>query len=64
MLRGVMAMAKLQAGDKPAMKAMVDSLQLGGEGKTVAVAFSVPAEMFDALEAMKSKGERRPAEIR
>lgn len=62
MLRGVMAMARLQAGDKPAMKAMVDSLQLGGEGKTVAVAFSVPAEMFDALEAMKS--ERRPADIR
>ena len=64
MLRGVMAMAKLQAGDKPAMKAMVDSLQLGGEGKTVAVAFSVSAEMFDALETMKSKSERRPAEIR
>jgi hypothetical protein len=64
MLRGVMAMAKLQAGDKPAMKAMVDSLQLGGEGKTVAVAFSVPAEMFDALEALKSQSERRPAEIR
>ena len=64
MLRGVMAMARLQAGDKPAMRAMVDSLQLGGEGKTVAVAFSVPAEMFDALEAMKSKSERRPAEIR
>ncbi len=64
MLRGVMAMAKLQASDKPAMKAMVDSLQLGGEGKTVAVAFAVPAEMFDALEAMKPKGERRPAEIR
>jgi len=64
MLRGVMAMARLQAGDKPAMRAMVDSLQLGGEGKTVAVAFSVPAEMFDALEAMKSKSERRPADIR
>jgi len=62
MLRGVMAMARLQASDKPAMKAMVDSLQLGGEGKTVAVAFSVPAEMFDALEAMKN--ERRPADIR
>lgn len=64
MLRGVMAMAKLQAGDKPAIKAMVDSLQLGGEGKTVAVAFSVSAEVFDALETMKSKSERRPAEIR
>ncbi len=65
MLRGVVAMAKLQAGDKPAMKAMVDSLQLGGEGKTVAVGFSVPAEMFDALDAMRTKErERRPAEVR
>ncbi len=66
MLRGVVAMAKLQAGDKPGMKAMVDSLQLGGEGKTVAVGFSVPAEMFDTLEAMKprAKGERAPADAR
>ena len=63
MLRGVVAMAKLQTGDKPGMKAMVDSLQLGGEGTTVAVAFSVPAEMFDALEAMKPR-ERRPADAR
>ena len=66
MLRGVVAMAKLQASDKPAMKAMVDSLQLGGEGKVVAVAFSVPAEMFDALEAMKprAKSQRLPADVR
>lgn len=66
MLRGVVAMAKLQAGDQPGMKAMVDSLQLGGEGKTVAVGFSVPVEMFDALEAMKprTRGERRPADAR
>ncbi len=65
MLRGAVAMAKLQAGDKPALKAMVDSLQLGGEGKTVAVGFSVPAEMFDALEALRSKDKsRRPADAR
>ncbi|MEP7115987.1 MAG: hypothetical protein ABI880_00280 [Acidobacteriota bacterium] len=62
MLRGGVAMAKLQASDKPALKAMVDSLQLGGEGKTVAVGFSVPAEMFDALDALKgARGVRRPA---
>ncbi len=63
MLRGVVAMAKLQAGDQPGMRMMVDSLQLGGEGKTVAVGFSVPAEMFDALDAMKPR-LRRPAEAR
>lgn len=66
MIRGVVAMAKLQSSDKPALKAMVDSLQLGGEGKTVAVGFSVPAEMFDALEAMRPqlREQRRPAERR
>jgi hypothetical protein len=60
MLRGVVAMAKLQSGDNPAFKAMTDSLQLGGEGRTVAVAFSVPSEVFDALEALRQQqGTRR-----
>lgn len=62
MMRGVVAMVKLQADSKPEMRAFVDSLQLGGEGKTVAVGFSVPAEMFDALEKMHEA--RRPAEVR
>ncbi len=62
MMRGVVAMVKLQADGKPEMRAFVDSLQLGGEGKTVAVGFSVPAEMFDALEKMREA--RRPAEVR
>jgi hypothetical protein len=31
---------------------MVDSLQLSGEGKTVALAFDIPSEFFDALEAI------------
>lgn len=59
MMRGVVAMVKLQSDSKPEMRAFVDSLQLGGEGKTVAVGFSVPAEMFDALEKMHEA--RRPA---
>jgi len=62
MMRGVVAMVKLQADSRPEMRAFVDSLQLGGEGKTVAVGFSVPAEMFDALEKMHEA--RRPAEVR
>jgi len=62
MLRGVMAMVKMQADSKPEMRVFVDSLQLGGEGKTVAVGFSMPAEMFDALESLHEK--RRPAEVR
>jgi hypothetical protein len=60
MLRGVVAMVKLQTGDNPQLKQMADSLQLGGEGRTVAVAFSVPAEVFDTLDALRQKsGARR-----
>jgi len=51
-LRGFLAMAKLQAGSRPGMQQMVDSLQLSGEGKVVAMAFNIPSEFFDALEAM------------
>ena len=59
MLRGVVAMAKLQGGDQPALKSMVDSLQLGGEGRTISVAFSASTEMFDALEALKGMHGQR-----
>ena len=63
MLRGVVAMVKLQAGDNPGLKAMTDSLQLGGDGKTVAVAFAVPAEVFDVLDALREqKRQQRGAD--
>jgi hypothetical protein len=51
-VRGFLAMAKLQAGSRPGMQQMVDSLQLSGDGKTVALSFDIPSEFFDALEAM------------
>jgi hypothetical protein len=52
MVRGFLALARLQSGGNAGVKAMVDSLQLSGEGRTVSVAFSVPTEVFEALEAM------------
>ena len=58
-IRGVLAVAKMQAGTKPGMQQMVDSLQLAGEGKTVSLAFAVPSELLDVIEAM-AKG-RKPA---
>lgn len=53
MLRGFLAMAKMGAGSKPELKAMVDSLQLSGEGKHVALTFTLPSELFEALEELK-----------
>jgi hypothetical protein len=56
-LRGFLAMAKLQAGSRPGMQQMVDSLQLSGDGKVVAMSFTIPSEFFDALEAIaRQKG--------
>lgn len=52
MLRGFVAMARMQAGSRPEMQTMVDSLQLGGEGRTVAMSFTLPTEVFEALGAI------------
>lgn len=48
-VRGFLALGKLQTGGKPAMQAMMQSLELGGTGKTVALSFAVPAELFDMV---------------
>lgn len=60
-VRGFLALAKMQASSKPEMKGMVDSLQLSGEGKNVAISFSVPSELFDLLEAMGDQHRREVA---
>jgi hypothetical protein len=54
-VRGFMALAKLQAGSRPEMQTMLQSLELGGTGKTVALSFEVPSQVFDAAAAMLEK---------
>jgi len=49
--RGFLALAKLQASSRPEFKVALDALQLGGTGKTVAISFDVPAQLFDMLGA-------------
>ena len=51
-VRGFMGLAKLQSGAKPELQAMMQSLELGGTGKTVALSFVVPAEVFDVIGAV------------
>ena len=58
-VRGFVALAKLQAGAKPEISAMMDSLQLGGEGKTVSLAFSLPSEVIDMIGALSAPHGRR-----
>jgi hypothetical protein len=51
-VRGFLALAKMQAGSRPDVQTMIQSLELGGAGKTVALSFTVPAQVFDALAAL------------
>jgi hypothetical protein len=50
-VRGFLALAKLQTSSKPEFQHFVQSLQLGGTGKTVSLSLEVPAQVFDALGA-------------
>jgi hypothetical protein len=62
-LRGVVAFAKLQTSSRPEIRPMLDSLQLGGTGKSVTLAFDISPEMFDQL-ATAIKGLQSAAATR
>ena len=51
-VRGFMALARLQSSARPELTTMMESLELGGDGKTVSLAFTVPSEVIDMLGAM------------
>ena len=52
-IRGFMALARMQAGNKAGVSSLIDSLQLSGQGKNVTLAFSVPSEMLDVLATLR-----------
>ena len=53
-IQGFMALAKLQAGSKPELQPLLQSLVLSGTGTTVALSFEVPEAFIDAVaEKMK-----------
>lgn len=48
-VRGIIALGKLQADAHPELEVLLRSLQLGGTGTTVALSFELPADLIDAL---------------
>ena len=54
-VRGFLALTKLQTTSKPEFQHFVQSLQLGGTGKSVSLSLDVPAQVFDALGAALPK---------
>jgi hypothetical protein len=52
-VQGLLALGRMQ--NDPKATAIVNSLQLSGSGKTVALSFAVPSEVFDMLPGMIKK---------
>jgi hypothetical protein len=53
-IRGMMAFARIQSGQHAELAALVDSLQLSADGKTVTLGFAVPTEVIDMLGARRA----------
>jgi len=56
-VRGFVALAKMQTSSKPGIQKMLPDVQLSGDGKEVAISFAVTNEMLDAFEAARAVGE-------
>lgn len=56
-VRGFLALARLQSQADPRTAGLVDSLQLSGTGKTVALSFTLPAELLNLIP--KAHGEHQ-----
>lgn len=48
-IQGFVALARLQAGTREGLGTVINSMQLGGQGKTVSLEFSIPASAVAAL---------------
>jgi hypothetical protein len=57
-VRGFMALGRLQTGQHPEIAEFLNSVQLSGDGKTVSLSFSLPPEMIDALGALRAQRPR------
>ncbi len=59
-IRGFVALAKMQTDSKPGLKTMVPDFQLSGEGNEVAISFAVTTGMLDAIEAARARTGHKP----
>jgi hypothetical protein len=59
-VRGFLALAKLQTSSKPEFQRFVQSLELSGTGRTVALSLDVPSQVFDAIGAIAAPPPASP----
>jgi hypothetical protein len=49
-VRGFLALGRLQASSRPEVATLIQSLQLGGTGKTVSLSFHLPSSALDLIQ--------------
>jgi hypothetical protein len=57
-VRGFLALARLQGAQNPGVRTMMNSIELGGTGRTVSLGFALPPEVIDALAALRNQRPR------
>lgn len=57
-IRGGMALARLQGASRPEFQGLVQSVQLGGTGNNVSLSFDLPVQLLDALGTLASQHHR------
>jgi hypothetical protein len=55
-VRGFLALARLQTSARPEFASVIESLQLGGVGRTVSLSFDLPASTLDSLGRLGVRG--------
>jgi hypothetical protein len=60
-IQGFMALARMQATNQPSIADFMNSIQLGGQGKTVSLSFSVPSTVIDAIGGLRALQPRTPS---
>lgn len=63
-VRGGLAMGRLVSGDDVRIKLLLDSLQMSGSGKTVALSFNISPEMVDALHGIASMANEQQQTVK
>jgi hypothetical protein len=57
-IRGFVALARMQTGQRAEFADLMNSFEMGGQGKTVSLGFAIPSELIDALAAMHAARPR------
>jgi hypothetical protein len=62
-VQGFLALGRMQAQADPKIAALLNSLQLSGSGKTVALSFAIPSDVLDLIPKYKGMDGDAPHEL-